>query len=162
MEYARKDAQDDMDLHHVAEKLVELGAGGKTLGMSDYDAIVGMTAEQKLSELGATPPTPPQGTATTSNSPTTAPAPTTGNTAAKLGSVSPDEQTALNKIQTNPALKQQFDKLMTQATPSSSAANKPMTLDPQQQDALEKIKTNAGLKNQYDKIIKQANPQANI
>lgn len=144
MEYAREDAKDDVDLHNVAEQLVRLSSMGKTLGMNDYDGIVGMTTEQKLSELGAvppTPPTPPQGTATPTS-----------------GSVSPDEQTALNKIQTNPAMKQQFDKLMTQATPG--AANKPAVLDPQQQDALEKIKTNAGLKGQYDRLIKQANPGA--
>lgn len=112
----------------------------------------GMTADQKLSELGATPPPAPGGTATA--------APTTGNATPTAGSVSPDEQTALNKIQTNPAMKQQLDKLMTQATPG--AANKPMELNPEQEDALEKIKANAGLKTQYDKIIKQANPQAKV
>lgn len=109
-------------------------------------------AEQQLSELGATPPPAPAGTATA--------APTTGNATPTAGSVSPDEQTALNKIQTNPAMKQQLDKLMTQATPG--AANKPMELNPEQEDALEKIKANAGLKTQYDKIIKQANPQAKV
>ena len=145
MEYAREDAQDDVDLHNVAEQLVRLSAMGKTLGMNDYDGIVGVTTEQKLSELGAVPPAPPQGTATANAAPTS-------------GSVSPNEQTALNKIQTNPAMKQQFDKLMTQATPG--AANKPMALDPAQTDALEKIKTNAGLKSQYDRLIKQANPGA--
>lgn len=144
MEYAREDAKDDVDLHNVAEQLVRLSSMGKTLGMNDYDGIVGMTTEQKLSELGAVPPTPPT--------------PPQGTTTPTSGSVSPDEQTALNKIQTNPAMKQQFDKLMTQATPG--AANKPAVLDPQQQDALEKIKTNAGLKGQYDRLIKQANPGA--
>lgn len=150
MEYAREEAQDDVDLHNVAEQLVRLSAMGKTLGMNDYEGIVGVTTEQKLSELGAvppTPPTPPQGTAAA-----------TGNAAPASGSVSPNEQTALNKIQTNPAMKQQFDKLMTQATPG--AANKPMALDPAQTDALDKIKTNAGLKGQYDRLIKQANPGA--
>lgn len=105
-----------------------------------------------ISELGATPPPAPTGTATA--------APTAGNTTPTSGSVSPDEQTALNKIQTNPVMKQQLDKLMTQATPG--AANKPMELNPEQEDALEKIKANAGLKTQYDKIIKQANPQAKV
>jgi hypothetical protein len=148
MEYAREDAQDDVDLHNVAEQLVRLSSMGKTLGMNDYNGIVGQTTEQKLSELGAVPPTPP-----------TAPTPpATANAAATSGSVSPDEQTALNKIQTTPAMKQQFDKLMTQATPG--AANKPATLDPAQADALEKLKTNAGLKSQYDRLIKQANPAA--
>lgn len=151
MEYAREDAQDDMDLHDVTEKLVELSAGGKTLSMSDYDTIVGMTAEQKLSELGATPP------AGTANPAATA---TTANAAPTTGSVSPDEQTALNKIQTNPTMKAQLDKLMTQAKPAQTG--QPMKLNPDQEDALEKIKANAGLKTQYDKIIQQANPQAKV
>lgn len=109
-------------------------------------------AGQLLGELGADPKPAPAGTATA--------APATANATPTSGSVSPDEQAALNKIQTNPAMKQQLDKLMTQATPG--AANKPMELNPEQEDALEKIKANAGLKTQYDKIIKQANPQAKV
>ena len=41
MEYAREDAQTDMDLHNVAEKLIALSANGKTLSMDNYEAIVG-------------------------------------------------------------------------------------------------------------------------
>lgn len=41
MEYAREDAQDDMALHNVAEKLIALASEGKTLSMDDYDSIVG-------------------------------------------------------------------------------------------------------------------------
>lgn len=115
----------------------------------------GMTAEQKLSELGATPPTPPTGTATANPAATA-----TANAAPTTGSVSPDEQTALNKIQTNPTMKAQLDKLMTQAKPAQTG--QPMKLNPDQEDALEKIKANAGLKTQYDKIIQQANPQAKV
>lgn len=153
MEYAREDAVTDMDLHDVAEKLIKLSAGGNTLNMSDYDAIVGVQTEQQVNELGATPIAPPQGTATAQP----APAATAGNTAD--GSISPDEQTALNKINQNPAMKQQLDKLMTQATPGGASA--PMKLDQDQQDALNKIKANAGLGTQYAKLIKQANPAAN-
>ena len=40
MEYAREDAQTDMDLHNVAEKLIALSKEGLTLGMDSYDAIV--------------------------------------------------------------------------------------------------------------------------
>ncbi len=39
MEYAREDANSDMDLHKVAENIVRLGAHGKALDMSDYDKI---------------------------------------------------------------------------------------------------------------------------
>lgn len=45
LEYAREDAKTDMDLHNVAEKLIELGKGGQTLTMNHYDQIVG---DQKL------------------------------------------------------------------------------------------------------------------
>lgn len=40
LEYAREDAKTDMDLHNLAEKMIELSMGGNTLGMSDYDQLV--------------------------------------------------------------------------------------------------------------------------
>ena len=45
LEYAREDAETDMDLHNVSEKLIEFSAAGNVLTMDHYDAIVG---EQKL------------------------------------------------------------------------------------------------------------------
>ena len=44
-EYAREDAKSDMDLHVVAEKMIELSQRGQTLSMEDYDAIVSQTTE---------------------------------------------------------------------------------------------------------------------
>ncbi len=44
-EYAREDAKTDMDLHDVAERLIQLSAEGRTLTMSDYNAIVGSSKE---------------------------------------------------------------------------------------------------------------------
>jgi hypothetical protein len=41
LEYAREDAQTDMDLHDVAENIISLAASGKTLTMTDYDSIIG-------------------------------------------------------------------------------------------------------------------------
>jgi hypothetical protein len=41
LEYAREDAKDDMDLHRVAENAIELSRYAGTLGMIDYDTIVG-------------------------------------------------------------------------------------------------------------------------
>jgi hypothetical protein len=41
MEYAKEDARDDMALHHVVDKLIELSQSGKTLTMDHYDDIVG-------------------------------------------------------------------------------------------------------------------------
>lgn len=40
MEYAREDAKTDMDLHVVADRMVELSGTGKTLSMQDYASIV--------------------------------------------------------------------------------------------------------------------------
>ena len=45
MEYSKEDAQTDMDLHHVAERLVELSQSGTTLSMQHYDKIVGNVSE---------------------------------------------------------------------------------------------------------------------
>lgn len=48
LEYAREDANSDVDLHNVAEKLVELTDSGKVLTMQDYDSIVDIpTTEDK-------------------------------------------------------------------------------------------------------------------
>ena len=41
LEYAREDAQTDMDLHNVSENTISLALSGKTLTMKDYDMIVG-------------------------------------------------------------------------------------------------------------------------
>ena len=41
LEYAREDAQSDMDLHSVTENAISLALSGKTLTMRDYEMIVG-------------------------------------------------------------------------------------------------------------------------
>ena len=41
LEYAREDAKDDMDLHRVAENAIDLSRFARTLGMIDYEALVG-------------------------------------------------------------------------------------------------------------------------
>ena len=40
LEYAREDAQTDVDLHNVAERLINLSRSGKTLNMSNYGTVV--------------------------------------------------------------------------------------------------------------------------
>lgn len=45
LEYAREDAKTDMDLHNVAEMLINLSQEGDVLSMDQYDQIVG---DQKL------------------------------------------------------------------------------------------------------------------
>lgn len=41
VEYAREDAQDDMALHKLTERLTQMSGEGKTLTMDDYDSLIG-------------------------------------------------------------------------------------------------------------------------
>ena len=41
LEYAREDAQTDMDLHNVAENAIKLGLDGETLTMKNYNQLIG-------------------------------------------------------------------------------------------------------------------------
>ena len=45
LEYAREDAKTDMDLHNVAENIINLSETGEVLSMKDYNSIVGSTEE---------------------------------------------------------------------------------------------------------------------
>ena len=45
LEYAREDAKADMDLHAVAENLIELSKNDLVLTMTDYDSIVSPDSE---------------------------------------------------------------------------------------------------------------------
>jgi len=40
LEYAREDAQTDMDLHNIAENAIKLGLDGETLTMKNYNQLV--------------------------------------------------------------------------------------------------------------------------
>jgi hypothetical protein len=52
LEFAREDAKTDMDLHNVAEKAIAASETGKTLTMTDYDALVaGSSEDQEMNEL---------------------------------------------------------------------------------------------------------------
>jgi hypothetical protein len=51
LEFAREDATDDMKLHDVAEKLIELCADGDIAQMDQYDEIVG-TKEDSAATSG--------------------------------------------------------------------------------------------------------------
>ena len=57
LEYAREDAQTDMDLHNVAEQLIALSKEVGSLSMDQYDAIVG-APEEPVAEPQATPMAP--------------------------------------------------------------------------------------------------------
>ena len=40
LEYAREDAQTDMDLHNVADKAIKLSLDGSVLTMKNYDQLI--------------------------------------------------------------------------------------------------------------------------
>ena len=45
LEYAKEDAQTDMDLHKAAENLIQLSKEGRLLDMTDYNSIIELDAE---------------------------------------------------------------------------------------------------------------------
>jgi hypothetical protein len=49
LEYAREDAQSDMDLHDVAQNIISLSVSGKTLSMDDYSTIIG--SQENIDEI---------------------------------------------------------------------------------------------------------------
>jgi hypothetical protein len=49
LEYAREDAQSDMDLLDVAQNIISLSASGKTLSMNDYSTIIG--SQENIDEI---------------------------------------------------------------------------------------------------------------
>lgn len=51
LEYAREDAQTDMDLHDVTERLIQLSASGNVLSMHEYDQIIGTPHLRKNDEF---------------------------------------------------------------------------------------------------------------
>ena len=48
LEYAREDAQSDEELHRIANNIIDLSSIGITLGMVDYETIMG--GEEQLAE----------------------------------------------------------------------------------------------------------------
>jgi hypothetical protein len=47
MEYAREDAKTDMDLHNVAQHMIELSKSSQTLSMNDYEHIIGQQGSEE-------------------------------------------------------------------------------------------------------------------
>lgn len=135
-EYAREDAQTDMDLHNVSERLIELSGEGRVLTMQDYDAIVGQTTEQMVSELGA------DGSALGS---VAAAKSQQAALSARPGQVNPNDKAPVAPSAGAPVAKT--------TSPTTQPGEE---LTPDEQDALDKIKANAGLKSQYDRLLKQA------
>lgn len=53
LEFAREDATDDMKLHDVASKLIEMCADGDIMTMEQYDEIVGSENQIDTSNMNA-------------------------------------------------------------------------------------------------------------
>jgi len=56
LEYAREDAQTDMDLHDLTENIISLSASDKILSMDDYSTIIGSQediAERRMLQVRA-------------------------------------------------------------------------------------------------------------
>jgi hypothetical protein len=51
MEYAKEDAETDMDLHAAAENMIELSKEDRILNMDDYNTIISPDKEKQLDEL---------------------------------------------------------------------------------------------------------------
>jgi hypothetical protein len=49
LEYAREDAKTDINLHNVADNIIDLSEEGRVLSMDDYNVIVG-TNEEEIAE----------------------------------------------------------------------------------------------------------------
>ena len=117
MEYAREDAQTDQDLHNVAERLIAMGADGNTLGMDQYDAIVGQTELDEEIVAPATPGVAP-----------TAPAANTASNPAAVAQMKAQQLKTLaaQKKSTQDQIKQtqeQLDALRKQLASLSNPAN---------------------------------------
>jgi len=48
LEFAREDADTDMDLHDVTDKMIELSQQGETLNMDDYQSIISKDVEERF------------------------------------------------------------------------------------------------------------------
>ena len=50
LEYAREDAKTDMDLHTLADNIIEMSSEGRVLSMDDYDYVLQNQEEEELRE----------------------------------------------------------------------------------------------------------------
>jgi hypothetical protein len=50
LEYAREDAKTDMDLHTLADNIIEMSSEGRVLSMDDYDYVLPNQEEAELRE----------------------------------------------------------------------------------------------------------------
>ena len=51
LEYAREDAKSDMDLHELADNIIEMSSEGRTLSMDDYEFVLPTNEEEELREF---------------------------------------------------------------------------------------------------------------
>ena len=51
LEYAREDAKNDMDLHELADNIIEMSSKGRVLSMDDYEFVLPTNEEEELREF---------------------------------------------------------------------------------------------------------------
>ena len=51
LEYAREDAKSDMDLHELADNIIEMSSEGRVLSMDDYEFVLPTNEEAELREF---------------------------------------------------------------------------------------------------------------
>jgi hypothetical protein len=51
LEYAREDAKNDMDLHELADNIIEMSSEGRVLSMDDYEFVLPTNEEEELREF---------------------------------------------------------------------------------------------------------------
>lgn len=51
LEYAREDAKNDMDLHELADNIIEMSSEGRVLSMGDYEFVLPTNEEEELREF---------------------------------------------------------------------------------------------------------------
>lgn len=116
LEYAREDAKDDMDLHHIAEKLVSLSSQGRSLSMDDYEQVVEPSMQEDV-----IPPVQPGGAVATASTPAQ---PATPEELAKLAQDKAKITAGTTALKAVPGVK--VDPKMTTAL-QKTAAGQPMT-----------------------------------
>ena len=51
LEYAREDAKSDIDLHELADNIIEMSSEGRVLSMDDYEFVLPTNKEAELREF---------------------------------------------------------------------------------------------------------------
>jgi hypothetical protein len=167
LEYAREDAKTDMDLHNVAERLINLSSSGEVLGMDNYDDICKSTNEaiDPPTSQGAGPVNP--GTLATANAGKTTPAKPGDNqekSPADLAKEILDQQNLIKNLNQLKAAGVNVNP--NQAQKAFTKADTGVTLNPTDKDTVSKLAPAVGdiianpqLAGQFKSLVQKAQQQ---